>query len=92
LFRNLSPSAPRKIVDFSGNPPDSLIKGRGSVGKRGAKPLFYFIFPPFSRRVKGRQSPYNYGASRRDEVPLKNYFPFPLVGEGDKGDRVTSKI
>jgi hypothetical protein len=27
--------------------------------------------------LKGR-SPYNYRASKRDEVPLKNYLPFPL--------------
>jgi len=30
------------------------------------------------RRVKGKRSPYNYRVSKRDEVPLKNYIPFPL--------------
>ena len=34
LFSNLSPSAPRKIIDFSGSPPDPLpfIREGGSIG------------------------------------------------------------
>jgi len=42
-----SPSAPIKIFDFSGNPPDPLpLEGKGEVVLRGERSPLFFIPPP----------------------------------------------
>jgi len=48
-----SPSAPRKIFDFSGNPPDPLpLEGKGEVVLRGGfAPSFLFL--PLSLKERG---------------------------------------
>jgi len=68
--------------------PPSLIKGRGDAGQGGRQnpEAISEIRLPRLRLAMTK-------VFKRDvSPPLKNYFLFPLSGEEDKGDRVTSKL
>jgi len=86
-----SHSAPRKIFDFPGNPPDPLplIREGGRFCKEGLAPL---LNTPENREPKrGKVPKYIMGSLRGGFAPSFFSFPLPYLREGDKGGRFPHK-